>query len=279
MNYYERHLGDYAKDTAHLSMLEHGAYGLLLDRYYATECGIPADQVHRLARARTKEEKQAIDSVLGEFFKLVDGVWINNRAADEITKAQSKIKAAQENGKRGGRPKSNQTETQEKPSGLFVGSENETQTKAHQTPDTRHQNKTNSQAASTDLDLAAEAPPDPIQSRSLELVVMLRQRGAAIAAGNPHARQWAESGVTNAQALTAMETADQRRIETRSTQPVNAGLLNSIITDTQRAPPKRATIHDERAATIAALTGRSRNHEHESGTIIDITPTVAVGMD
>ncbi len=25
MNYYERHLGDYAKDTAHLSMLEHGA--------------------------------------------------------------------------------------------------------------------------------------------------------------------------------------------------------------------------------------------------------------
>ena len=30
MNYYERHLGDYARDTAHLSMMEHGAYGLLL---------------------------------------------------------------------------------------------------------------------------------------------------------------------------------------------------------------------------------------------------------
>lgn len=139
MNYYERHLGDYAKDTAHLSMLEHGAYGLLLDRYYATECGIPADQAHRLARARTKEEKQAVDSVLDEFFKLVDGVWINNRAADEVTKAQSKIKAAQENGKRGGRPKTNPRETQEKPGGLFVGSDSETETKAHQTPDTRHQ--------------------------------------------------------------------------------------------------------------------------------------------
>ena len=36
MNYYERHLGDYARDTGHLSMLEHGAYSLLLDRYYAT---------------------------------------------------------------------------------------------------------------------------------------------------------------------------------------------------------------------------------------------------
>ncbi len=30
MNYYERHLGDYAKDTAHLTMIEHGAYTLLL---------------------------------------------------------------------------------------------------------------------------------------------------------------------------------------------------------------------------------------------------------
>ena len=46
------HLGDYAKDTAHLSMLETGAYRLLLDRYYGTEQGIPADQAHRIARAK-----------------------------------------------------------------------------------------------------------------------------------------------------------------------------------------------------------------------------------
>lgn len=65
MNYYERHLGDYSKDTAHLTMIEHGAYGLLLDRYYGTEAGIPADQVHRIARARTKEEKQAVDVIPG----------------------------------------------------------------------------------------------------------------------------------------------------------------------------------------------------------------------
>ena len=84
MNYYERHLGDYAKDTAHLSMLEHGAYTLLLDRYYSTEQGIPADQVHRLTRARTREEKAAVDAVLSEFFTLEDGVWINGRAEELI---------------------------------------------------------------------------------------------------------------------------------------------------------------------------------------------------
>lgn len=124
-------------------MLEHGAYGLLLDRYYSTEQGIPADQAHRVSRARTKEEKQAVDAVLDEFFTLSGGIWINQRAEEEIAKAQTKIKAAKENGKKGGRPKGkkpgSENETQPKPGGLFPGSENETQPKAHQTPDTNHQ--------------------------------------------------------------------------------------------------------------------------------------------
>ncbi len=90
MNYYSHHLGDYAKDTAHLSMLEHGAYRLLLDRYYATEGGIPADQAHRVARARTRDEKATVDAVLQEFFQLKDGVWINARAEEEIAKFSAK---------------------------------------------------------------------------------------------------------------------------------------------------------------------------------------------
>ena len=60
MNYYERHLGDYAKDTGHLTILEHGAYTLLLDRIYSTEAGIPEKDAHRLARARTAAEKAAV---------------------------------------------------------------------------------------------------------------------------------------------------------------------------------------------------------------------------
>lgn len=147
MNYYERHLGDYAKDTAHLSILEHGVYSLLLDRYYGTEQGIPADQAYRVSRARSDDERAAVDVVLSEFFELQDGVWINRRAEEEIAKAQLKIKAAQENGKKGGRPRKvsagndlgSENETQHKPSGFSLGSENETQQKAHQTPDTNTQ--------------------------------------------------------------------------------------------------------------------------------------------
>ncbi|QIY81487.1 YdaU family protein [Chromobacterium violaceum] len=150
MNYYERHLGDYAKDTAHLSILEHGVYSLLLDRYYGTEQGIPADQAYRVSRARSDDEKAAVDVVLAEFFELVDGIWINRRAEEEITKAQTKIKAAKENGKKGGRPRKvsagigsgSGNETEEEPSGFSLGYENETQPKAHQTPDTNTQEAT-----------------------------------------------------------------------------------------------------------------------------------------
>lgn len=104
MNYYEHHLGDYARDTAHLTMLEHGAYRCLLDRYYITEAGIPAEQAHRLARARTNDEIAAVDAVLADFFELVDGVWINHRAEAEIVAALQRIESATVNGKKGGRP-------------------------------------------------------------------------------------------------------------------------------------------------------------------------------
>ena len=90
MNYYERHLGDYSKDTAHLSMIEHGAYGLLLDRYYSTERAIPADQAYRIARAQKKEEKNAVDVVLQEFFYLSDDGWKNKRCDEEIEKYSKK---------------------------------------------------------------------------------------------------------------------------------------------------------------------------------------------
>ena len=133
MNYYERHLGDYARDAGHLSMLEHGAYCLLLDRYYITEQGIPAEQAHRLCRAKTKEDRAAVDAVLAEFFTLDGGAWINGRAGREVIKAQTKIKAARENGKSGGRPK----RTQQEPTGLAPGSDSVTQAKALQTPDTK----------------------------------------------------------------------------------------------------------------------------------------------
>jgi uncharacterized protein YdaU (DUF1376 family) len=119
MNYYERHIGDYARDAGHLTMIEHGAYTLLLDRYYSTEKPIPAAHVYRIARAKGAAERGAVDRVLAEFFTLVEGCWTKNRCEQEIHSAHNRIFSAQENGKLGGRPKSQQNQRKEKPTGLI----------------------------------------------------------------------------------------------------------------------------------------------------------------
>lgn len=85
MNYYERHIGDYIKKTAHLSLLEHGIYTRLLDVYYDREAPLPEEKVARLVGARTEPETQALQVVLQEFFELQDGVWVNRRCDEEIS--------------------------------------------------------------------------------------------------------------------------------------------------------------------------------------------------
>lgn len=97
MNYYERHIGDYLKDTAHLSLLEHGIYTRLLDVYYTRESALPDDQVARLIGARSKDEKDALQAVLQEFFQRTDAGWAQDRCDREIARyldKQAKAKAS-----------------------------------------------------------------------------------------------------------------------------------------------------------------------------------------
>jgi uncharacterized protein YdaU (DUF1376 family) len=94
VNYYERHIGDYLKDTAHLSLLEHGIYSRLLDIYYSREAPLPADQVMRLVGARSDEEKSAARDVLNEFFVFDGDVYRHNRCDRELEKYQDKARKA-----------------------------------------------------------------------------------------------------------------------------------------------------------------------------------------
>lgn len=284
MNFYKHHIGDYAQATAHLSFIEDAAYSRLIRKYYAEEKPLPPEvkAVQRLVGARTKEEKQAVSDVLVEFFELQEDGWHSKRCDAEIERANAQAEtnrqiAVQREERRKNRILSNESNTNREKHEHESLNESCSSREPSQTPDTRRQTKTEyKQAASTGLDPAA-APPDPIGARALQLVLLLRQRGAAIAAGNPHTRQWAETGVTDAQALAALEAAEQRRADSGSVQPVNAGLLNAILLDSQRAPPRN--VHDQRADTIAALTGRNRTHE-QPGIVIDITPSaVTRGLD
>jgi uncharacterized protein YdaU (DUF1376 family) len=86
VNYYEHHLGDYMRDTAHLSMLEDGAYRRLLDAYYGRERPLPTEtrDCFKLARATSKAERDAVSYVLREFFTLLADGYHQKRADAEI---------------------------------------------------------------------------------------------------------------------------------------------------------------------------------------------------
>lgn len=86
MNYFEHHIGDYAEATSHLSFVEDAAYSRCIRKYYAKERPLPVDvkAVQRLVGARTKEEKDAVETVLAEFFVLGEDGWRNARCDADI---------------------------------------------------------------------------------------------------------------------------------------------------------------------------------------------------
>lgn len=92
MNYYEHHLGDYLRATAHLSILEDGAYRRLLDAYYTRERPLPPDlkECCKLARATSRQEREAVGYVLKEFFRLEADGYHQTRADEEIGRFHEK---------------------------------------------------------------------------------------------------------------------------------------------------------------------------------------------
>jgi uncharacterized protein YdaU (DUF1376 family) len=123
VNYYRRYSGDYLRKTSRLSVIEHGAYSLLLDYYYADEKPLPLDhdELYTMVRAMKPADRAAVDRVLSLFFVRQDDGYHNERADEEIEKAQPAIKAAKENGKKRG----SKTNPPDNPVGMPVGSDDD----------------------------------------------------------------------------------------------------------------------------------------------------------
>jgi uncharacterized protein YdaU (DUF1376 family) len=84
LNHFRFHIGDYMKDTSHLSLLEHGVYTRLIQVYYTREAPIPEDQAARLIGARSQDERDALMVVLREFFHTENGNHKQARCQAEI---------------------------------------------------------------------------------------------------------------------------------------------------------------------------------------------------
>lgn len=91
MHYYKRNLGDYAKKTGRLTMLQHGAYTLLIDSCYDREVFPTLEQAIEWTWASTEAEVDAVKFVLGRFFTLdKDGCYVQDRILQELLEYHAK---------------------------------------------------------------------------------------------------------------------------------------------------------------------------------------------
>lgn len=120
MHYYKFHIGDYRKDTVHLSTIEHGIYRQLIDWYYLDEEPIPIDTQLVMRRLRLAEaEFKFLENVLADFFVLSKTGYKHKRIDAELKSYQGNAEKNRENGKKGGRPKKTQEEPTETQSVIF----------------------------------------------------------------------------------------------------------------------------------------------------------------
>lgn len=88
MHYYKRNIGDYNKKAGRLTMLQHGAYTLIMDACYDRERFPTKDEAIDWCWASTPEEIAAVEFVLSKFFTLQDGVYVQARIDEEISRYQ-----------------------------------------------------------------------------------------------------------------------------------------------------------------------------------------------
>jgi uncharacterized protein YdaU (DUF1376 family) len=91
MNFYPHHIGDFNNATRHLTRVEQSVYRGAIELYYDTESVLTLD-VTRLEKRLlcvTVEEKEALKTVLEEFFTLTNDGYEHERCSKEIAKYQA----------------------------------------------------------------------------------------------------------------------------------------------------------------------------------------------
>ena len=92
MHYYQHNIGDYRRDTSHLSLVEHGIYRQLMDSYYLDEQPLCADlaKLMRSHSVRSADEQQSLKNVLADFFELTENGYIHKRCDEVIAEYHGK---------------------------------------------------------------------------------------------------------------------------------------------------------------------------------------------
>jgi len=107
MNDYSHHIGDFRSGTFNMSRMERWMYRDLIDVYYDSEKPLSLDfeWVCYSISAHSEKERHIVANLLKFKFERTDEGYVHARCEKEIAAYRSKSEAAQENGKKGGRPK------------------------------------------------------------------------------------------------------------------------------------------------------------------------------
>ena len=92
MHYYRHHIGDFLKDTGHLSNDQMGIYLRMLWKYYLDEKPLK-DDCEGIAFAMRSDEK-TVRLILRHFFVLADDGWRHKRCDKEIVEYHNKSEKA-----------------------------------------------------------------------------------------------------------------------------------------------------------------------------------------
>ena len=106
------YLSDYVSQSRKLTMLQRGAFIDLSVLYFQENLKLnyQKEQIYRLVFAFEKEEKEAVDFILDNYFtksenKPTGFYWVSNELNEIGVKILKKLNASRENGKKGGRGK------------------------------------------------------------------------------------------------------------------------------------------------------------------------------
>lgn len=282
MNFWNRHIGDIIRDTVSLTMLEDGAYNRLLDQYYQTERPLPLDKkmIYRLARATSAAERKACDFVMESFFQAGEDGYHQKRCDIEIATYQEKQRKAQASANARWSRSDSSANADANASSSHDASDMRTHSEgnAHQAPVASNQTpelKPEGDSTHVAASLARAKPG--------ELSAAMRRHSIEAQPGDPRVIAAADAGVS----VETVEAACAEAKSAKQGQRINAGYVLSIAerwtadaakpraSPVARASPQHRSYHDERAETIAGLTGRSRNNEPDERTIDVLATPVA----
>lgn len=101
MKFYPHHISDFNNATRHLSRLERSLYREMLDLYYETEAPLTVVEqaLNRRLTVVQREEIEACNTVLNEFFIRTENGWVNRRCEEEIARFRLRKEAASKAGK------------------------------------------------------------------------------------------------------------------------------------------------------------------------------------